>query len=123
MIKIKKIVSISVICMMAIALCLPVSAAVKGSLSFTHGVRPAQKQTYGGIKSTVNENSMRITGTIKVTAPSKASFAADTGTQKISKALEDQVGVGKTKGTSSFVYYVDGTKKHTSTAPWQFDFR
>ena len=121
--KIKKRASVFIMCLMAVALCIPVNAAIKGNLTFTHGIRSAQTQTYGGIKSTVNENSMRITGTVTVTAPKKASFLPDTGTQKICKALECQVGVGKTKGSSSFVYYVDGTKKHTSTAPWQFDFR
>jgi len=108
---------------MAIVLCMPVYAKVWGSLTFTHGVRPAQTRTYGGIKSTAFENSMRVTGTIKVTAPKSASYYPDTKTQPSVRQLESQIGVGKTKGTSSFVYYVDGTKKHTSTSPWNFDFR
>lgn len=121
---VKKATPALAIVAIAVSMAIPASAAIKGSLPFYHGVKPADKVTYAQTVSTEVENSMGFSGTIVITGGEMAR-----GTYTLSywdtpnvKSLTYNVGVGKSKGNSSFNYYVDGVHKHTSTAPWDFDF-
>lgn len=122
----KKLASLLSVAAIATAMVVPTaSAAVKGKLTFTHGVRPADKVTFARTTSTAVEKSMDFTGLVKITAGE-----APAGTYVLSSApyyntsgYQRDFYAGKSKGSSSFNYYVDGSLKHTSTAPWNFDFR
>lgn len=122
----KKLASLLSVAAIATAMVVPTaSAAVKGSLTFQHGVNESQKKTFGRIISTETENSMDITGSIQITAGEKTPglYVINSSPEYNVPGLEVGAYVGKSKGWSSFNYYVDGTLQHTSTAPWYFDFR
>ena len=122
----KKLASILSVAAIATAMAVPTaSAAVKGSLTFEHGANSSQNVTFAKTTSTQTENSMNFTGTLIITAGE-----IQPGTYLVSSPIHYNVasyrynvGVGASKGSSSFNYYVDGTLQHMSTAPWNFDFR
>ena len=122
----KTLTSVLAVASIATAMVAPAAnAAIKGKVTYYHGVVSSQKQTYGKISSTKNENSMKLNGTIKITAGalSSGTYYVGSGTSNNCAYKDLYVTVGKSKGNSSFDYYVDGSKRHTSTAPWNFDFR
>ena len=122
----KTLTSVLAVASIATAMIAPAAnAAIKGKVTYHHGVISSQKTTYGSIDSTKYENSMGIDGWIKATAgewpkgTTYLPYLSDTNCNILVYAIQ----VGKTKGSSSFNYYVDGSYRHTSTAPWNFDFR
>ena len=103
----------------------PVSAAVNGNLTFWHGANYTYKYTYGSTESTEIENNMYFYGYIDyLTGPNSGStvryqspFYTNTSYRMY------KVFPGSVKGSSLFLYYVDGSYQHMSTAWWNFDFR
>lgn len=122
----KKLASLLSVAAIAATLAVPTaSAAVKGSLTYGHGANSTEKYTHGYIKSTELENSMDMTGWVKITAgeTTAGTYTVQSDPDYNTNFYAVIVQVGKSKGSSSFNYYVDGSKRHTSTAPWNFDFR
>jgi Tfp pilus assembly protein FimT len=122
----KKLASILSVAAIATAMAVPTaSAAAKGSLTFTHGEKSSQKITFARTTSTTLENSMDFTGWVRITAgeaPAGTYLLSSSPAYNLSE-YERNFYAGESKGSSSFNYYVNGTLKHTSTAPWNFDFR
>ena len=123
--KMRKIIAMVMAGAMMISLLVVTASASNGNLTFTHGVKSASRITFASTSSTKTETSMSFGGTIVITAGESA-----TGTYVVASTLKNStnnhefnVHVGKSKGTSVFYYYVAGTLRHTSTAPWNFDFR
>lgn len=107
----------------AIAISITVPAyAAKGKLTFSHGINKSEKTTFGSITSTDYEKSMEIMMVVR---------NANTGAYNMytSQEYKDACYLRLTKkatgikGASYCYYYVDGTKKHQSTAWYDFDFR
>jgi len=124
---IRKIIAIVAVAavLLTCAFALTASAAVKGNLTFYHGVVPTAKTTNGVTLSTATENNMYFMGYVKYDT---GTYAGQTKTYPSPVATnvagaEWPIYVGATKGSSLFDYYVDSAKRHTSTAWWNFDFR
>lgn len=119
------VVLLSLALLLSIVPILSVDAAVKGSLTFYHGINQSQKYTYGRTQSTAVENSMHFVGYIDYfSGPKNGLREVD-----VSPVYENVAGVqrnlfpGSVLGASLFEYYVDNTWQHTSTDWWDFDFR
>lgn len=121
--RLKKAVPVFVILVMAVMLLMPTaSAAVKGNLTFYHGVKPELQYTYARTTSTAYENSMDFVGLLNFTYPYNQTWSVWSGYQYNTKDFTFDVDVSGSRGNSSFDYYVDDIYQHSSTAPWPFDF-
>jgi len=122
---IKKLIPVSILLIMAIAMLVPSVNAYNGNLTFIHGVKSSQCITYAKTVSTATETSIGFTGTARITAGEKA--AGTYGITYVYKANtssnELDFYAGASKGSSYFYYYVDGVCLHHSDAWWNFDFR
>ena len=120
-----KVIALVIVIMFILVLFVaPASAAVKGNLTFVHGVNTSQKYTYGKTTSTQTENSMCIDGHIYyLSGPNSGSYAYYQGTGITNtKSLTKTIYPGSVIGRSLFEYYVDGVSQHISTSWWDFDF-
>ena len=96
--------------------------ATSGKLTFSHGINKSAETTFGSTTSTAFEDTMQIKMMVK---NSTSGVIKSYSTPVISNArylrlTKDVEGV---KGSSYCYYYVDGVKKHESTAWYNFDFR
>ena len=100
-------------------------AAVKGDLTFTHGVDPSQKITYAITSSTQVESNMFFNGcVIHMSGPynGQTFCSSKSPTYNVSYDRYDLT-PGSIKGASFFDYGVDSYIVHSSTAWFNFDFR
>lgn len=101
------------------------SAAVNGSLTFSHGADSDMQETFGREWSTAVENSLKVSGTVYYYsgefAGSYRYYSSPTVYNLTGTGLS--IWVKNTSGKSSFNYYVDGALQHSSIDWWYFDFR
>lgn len=104
---------------------MPVSAAVKGNLTYTHGVNSSQKYTYASTQSTKAETDMYFYGYVNyVTGPNSGNTVRYQSPYHQNTSYEKySVYPGSVQGSSLFEYFVGSSFVHTSTAWWDFDFR
>jgi hypothetical protein len=128
MLKMKKILKkavpfLAIVAIAAMMFALPAMAS-NGNLVFYHGVDPGKTTTFGGTSSTAIENSIGHSAKIIITGGQMqlGTHNFPTTTNYLSSGWTLEINVLKSRGSSEFGYYVDGTLRHTSTAPWNFDF-
>lgn len=117
---IKMIMVVAIFTLLVIPVC---ATSPKGKVTYIHGVNKQEKTTYAKINSTQIEDSMRITGILNFTYPYIWTWSVDSGIRTNTNEMSFSINVNGTKGNSNFDYYVNGSKRHTTTKPWEFDFR